>query len=211
MLDWHWKQWFKSLLNHGWANASLHPLECRKRTLCSRWTNWDGHSNSINATESWIHINQTIIWVTQEWKSFRERWNFFLRLFFSFLATAVALLIIWRAWDFVVVLIIIIRTIVVLAVIIVIVALVVFALIIIIFLLADSWTVEFLKRTSKIEQFVSTSKRIYIVRFTKSVKARLEIMCGFEILHKLWETASSKQRKSLEQGLVFLKPILQLI
>ena len=37
-----------------------------------------------------------------------------------------------------------------------------------------------LKRTSEIEQFVSTSERIYIVHFAKSVKARLQIMCGFE-------------------------------
>ena len=34
-------------------------------------------------------------------------------------------------------------------------------------------------------------------------------MCGFEILHKLWQAAWSKQRKYLEQWLVFVKPILQ--
>lgn len=78
-------------------------------------------------------------------------------LFSSFVS--ITLLAIWRAWDFVVVLVII------------------------------------------IEQFVSTSTRIYTVRFTTGAKRRLKIVCDFEIFHKLRKAAWSKQRNRLEQGL----------
>ena len=68
--------------------------------------------------------------------------------------------------------------------------------------------VKFLERSSEIKQFVSTSKCIHIVSFTKGVDACLQIVSGFEVLHKLGEATWDKVNALSNALSSFLKPML---